>query len=51
MEVYAAMKPTYRKRMSEKGWWAKSVQQAIDDAKRRVEAAHLTGVMRENLGP
>jgi Glucose inhibited division protein A len=49
MEVYGGMKPTYRKRMDQKGWWAKTVQEAIDSAKQRVTAANLSGVMAQRL--
>jgi hypothetical protein len=50
MATYSLTKPPFRTRMAEKGWWAKTVPQAIEDAKRRVEAAGLTGVMAQRLG-
>lgn len=49
METYSFMKPAYRKRMAEKGWWAKTVPQAIEEAKQRVSAAGLKDVMSQKL--
>ncbi|MBI4257528.1 MAG: FAD-dependent oxidoreductase [Thaumarchaeota archaeon] len=49
METYSFMKPTFRRRMGEKGWWAKTVPQAIEEAKQRIAAAALTGVMAQKL--
>ncbi len=48
--TYSFTKPPFRTRMAERGWWAKDVPQAIEEAKRRVESAGLTGVMAQKLG-
>jgi len=50
MGTYSFMKPPFRNRMAQKGWWAKTVPQAIEEAKQRVEAAGLTGIMTQKLG-
>jgi hypothetical protein len=50
MGTYSFTKPPFRTRMAEKGWWAKTVPQAVEEARRRVETAGLTGVMGQNLG-
>jgi hypothetical protein len=47
--TYSMTKPPYRTRMGEKGWWAKTVPQAVEEAKKRIEEAGLTGVMSEKL--
>ncbi len=49
MRTYAMFKPPYRMRMAQKGWWAKTVSQAIEESKQRIEAAGLTGVMAQKL--
>jgi len=49
-QTYSLTKPPYRKRMAERGWWSKTVPQAVEESKRRIEAAGLTGVMAQKLG-
>jgi hypothetical protein len=49
-ETYSMTKPPYRTRMAEKGWWSKTVPQAVGEAKLRIEAAGLTGIMAQRLG-
>jgi hypothetical protein len=49
-ETYSMTKPPYRTRMAERGWWARTVPQAIEEAKQRVERAGLTQVMAKKLG-
>ncbi len=48
--TYSFTKPPFRTRMAEKGWWAKTVPQAVEEAKERVQAAGLTGIMAKKLG-
>jgi len=48
-ETYSMTKPPYRKRMAERGWWSKTVHQAVEEAKKRIEKAGLTGVMAQKL--
>jgi len=49
-ETYSLTKPPYRTRMAEKGWWSKTVPQAVEESKRRIEKAGLTGIMAQKLG-
>ena len=49
-ETYSMTKPPYRTRMAERGWWSKTVPQAVEESKRRIEAAGLTGMMAKKLG-
>lgn len=49
MKTYSFMKPEFRRKMGEKGWWAKTVPQAIQEAQQRIETAGLTGVMGRSL--
>jgi len=50
MQTYSMTKPPYRARMGKKGWWSKSVPQAVNESKRRIKAAGLTGIMAKKLG-
>ncbi len=47
--TYSMTKPPFRTRMGERGWWAKTVPKAVEEAKKRVEAAGLTGIMAQKL--
>jgi len=49
MGTYSLTKPPFRSRIAQKGWWAGTVPQAIEEAKHRVEAAGLTGIMDQKL--
>ena len=49
-QTYSLTKPPYRKRMAERGWWSKTVPEAVEESKRRIEASGLTGVMAHKLG-
>ena len=47
--TYSMTKPPYRTRMGEKGWWSKSVPQAVVEAKARIAKQGLTGIMAQKL--
>jgi len=47
--TYSMTKPPYRTRMGEKGWWSKTVPQAVVEAKARIEKLGLTGIMAQKL--
>ena len=47
--TYSMTKPPFRTIMGEKGWWSKTVPQAVVEAKRRVEVAGLVGIMAKKL--
>jgi len=49
METYSLMKPSFRRRMAEKGWWAKTVSQAVQEAKQRIAEAKLTSAMARHI--
>ena len=49
MATYSMTKPPFRTRMGERGWWAKTVPQAVEEAKKRIEMAGLTGIMAQRL--
>ena len=50
METYSFMKPAFRRHMADRGWWAKTVPQAIEEAKERIAGAGLTGIMAKKVG-
>ncbi|HVB12523.1 MAG TPA: FAD-dependent oxidoreductase [Nitrososphaerales archaeon] len=49
MQTYSFMKPSFRKIMASKGWWAKTVPEAIEESRRRIAEAKLTGVMSTSM--